>query len=674
MCGIAGLIDPDHRFSAAALEAGAGAMADAIRYRGPDDRGTWADGAAGVAFGHRRLAIIDLSPAGHQPMASADGRYVITYNGEIYNFPDLRAALEAEGCAFRGHSDTEVLVAAISAWGVEEALRRSDGMFAFAVWDRRDRTLTLARDRVGEKPLYFGWSGGLFRFASELKALAAGPGFSADIDRDALTLLLRHGYIPAPYSVYRQVYKLPAGTMLRLDAALWRADPGLETLSRRFEPYWSARAVVEAGRGDPFRGTPAEAVDALEEHLRQAVASRMVSDVPIGAFLSGGIDSSVVVALMQAQSSRPVRTFSIGFHEAAYNEAEHAKAVAQHLGTDHTELYVRPDEARDVIPRLPTLYDEPFADSSQIPTYLVSALARRHVTVSLSGDGGDELFGGYNRYAWTPQIWGKMRRMPAPARRLVANGLTSVSPPRWNALFAAAGPVLPAGLRQTLPGDKLHKLAQLLRLETPEALYHRLVSLVADPEEVVVGSREPATHLAERAAWPEVETLAERMMYLDLVTYLPDDILVKVDRASMAVSLESRIPLLAPEVIDFAWRLPLDLRIRDGQSKWALRQVLYKYVPSGLIDRPKMGFGVPIETWLRGPLRDWAEALLDERRLRREGFFEPQPVRKLWDEHLSGRHGRHYELWNVLMFQAWHEAQHHDDSQSRAPAEAAAYR
>ena len=668
MCGLAGLVDPQGRLDAATLGHIARDMADTLHHRGPDDHGVWTDAQAGVALGHRRLSIIDLSAAGHQPMASHDRRYVVAYNGEIYNFQDLRATLEGLGHPFRGHSDTEVLLAAVVEWGPMEALKRCNGMFALALWDRTQRTLILARDRLGEKPLYFGWAGSVFLFASELKALRATPGFASEVDRGALALLLRHNYVPAPYTIHRGVYKLPPATMLRVTGDICAADPGLADLETRFEPYWSAREVAEAGAADPFRGSEEEAVEALDACLREAVASRMVADVPLGAFLSGGFDSSTVVALMQAQSDRAVRTFSIGFHEAGYDEAQHAKAVAEHLGTDHTELYVTPDEARAVIPRLPALYDEPFADSSQIPTFLVSQLARQHVTVSLSGDGGDELFGGYNRYFWAEDLWQNFGRLPAPARRGLAAGLSHLSPETWQWIFDRLGPVLPARLRQPRAGEKVHKLAGILGAHGQEALYYGLLSHWTAPARVVRDAAEPATILTDPPRWAEVGGFTPRMMYLDMVTYLPDDILTKVDRASMAVSLEARVPLLDHRVVEFAWRLPLSLKVRDGQGKWALRRVLDRYVPRALTERPKMGFGVPIDHWLRGPLRDWAEALLDANRLRREGFFEPEPVRELWSEHLSGQGNWQYHLWDVLVFQAWHEAQGHDTaSRERSP-------
>lgn len=618
-----------------------GRMGEAIAHRGPDDSGVWLDVGAGIGLSYRRLSILELSPAGHQPMVSASGRYVIAFNGEIYNHLDLR--LQLGDRAWRGHSDTETLLAGFEIWGIEQTLQRAVAMFAIALWDRDTRTLTLARDRLGEKPLYYGWQGGVFLFGSELKALKQHPAFVGEVDREALALYLRYCCVPAPRSIYRGVCKLAPGTLLRVCAS----DRQLPEPKQ----FWSLKDVIEHGQRELFQGSDAEAVAVLEAKLLDAVRLQQIADVPLGAFLSGGIDSSTVVALMQAQSRRPVRTFTIGFQEAGYNEAEHAKAVARHLGTNHTELYVTPAQAQAVIPRLATLYDEPFADSSQIPTSLVSQMAREHVTVSLSGDAGDELFGGYNRYAWATKIL----QYPRPLRKLLAHGFTALSPSAWNWLYRALAPVLPKSMRFALPGDKAHKLASILGAESQAAIYRGLVSTWPAPAEVVLGSEEPATLLDDRASWGDVAALEHRMMALDAMTYLPDDILVKVDRAAMGVSLETRVPFLDHRVVEFAWQLPLSMKIRDGQGKWLLRQVLYKYVPKELIERPKMGFGVPIDAWLRGPLREWAEALLDEARLRREGYFRPEPIRKKWREHLSGRRYWQYYLWDVLMFQAWRE-------------------
>lgn len=658
MCGIAGFVGYRGLPAGSAADV-ASRMGDAIRHRGPDDAGIWRDEAAQVALAHRRLSILDLSRAGHQPMISASGRYAMVFNGEIYNHLELRAALDrvdADGAAvvaWRGYSDTETLLAGIEAWGLEETLRRSTGMFAIALWDRQSRALSLARDRMGEKPLYCGWQRGVFLFGSELKALRAHPAFVGEINRDAITLQLRHNYIPAPYSIYRGIGKLPPGTLLRLDSSALRGD-SVEWLEFA-RPYWSIEESVERGRLFSFAGSDAEAVVELDGLLQVAVARQMVADVPLGAFLSGGVDSSTVVALMQSQSARPIKTFTIGFHESGYNEAEHAKVVARHLGTEHTELYVTPGQALDVIPRLPALYDEPFSDSSQIPTFLISEMTRRHVTVSLSGDAGDELFGGYTRYTRASRLLKWFARAPGFLRAGVTAATRAFSAESWDLVAAPIKPFLPLRMRNV--GDKLHKFADLAELSGRMEIYRQFVSHWQSPEKVVLGGAEPgeffARTLRERGDMEFVET----MMLADALSYLPDDILVKVDRAAMAVSLETRVPFLDHRVVEFAWRLPLSMKIRRGQGKWILRQVLNKYVPKELIERPKMGFGVPIDSWLRGPLRDWAESLLDESRMRREGFFNPAPIRQKWTEHQAGARNWQYHLWDVLMFQAWLEHQ-----------------
>lgn len=639
MCGFAGV------YGRPSSEDNLRRMGLAIAYRGPDDSGIWIDPEAALGFVHRRLSIVDLSPAGHQPMASACERYIIAFNGEIYNHSDLRQSLEHPN--WRGHSDTETLLAAIATWGLEAALKQCVGMFAFALWDRKTKCLTLARDRLGEKPLYYGWQGDVFLFGSELKALKSHPAFRAEIDHDALTLFLRHNAIPAPYSIYQGIHKLPPGTFLQLHAGKRDAQP---------VAYWSAQMAAEAGQRNLFRGNDADAGAELERLLGQAVKGQMVADVPLGAFLSGGIDSSTVVALMQAQSARPVKTFTIGFNEADYNEADHAHAVARYLGTEHTELYVTPQDAMDVIPSLSAIYDEPFADSSQIPTCLVSRLARQHVTVCLSGDGGDELFGGYNRYFWARNLWRKLGWMPRPLRAAVAGVLTTVPPASWNTAFQKLEQWLPARLRYANPGDKLHKVAEILAVRSPEEIYLGLVSHWRQPVQLVPGSNEPRTLLTDPAHRVDLPDFEHRMMYLDTVTYLPDDILTKVDRAAMSVSLETRVPLLDHRLVEFAWTLPLDMKIRHGQGKWLLRQVLYRHVPQSLMERPKMGFGVPIDQWLRGPLKTWAAALIEPARLTREGIFDPAPIQRKWLEHQAGVRNWSYYLWDVLMFQAWRES------------------
>jgi len=654
MCGIAGLWDVRHRLDASAKGAAIRSMTRALAHRGPDNEGYFQEEVSGLALGHRRLSIVDLSPQGHQPMTSVSGRYVIVFNGEVYNHMRLRPELEAAGFSFRGHSDTEAMLAAIEHWGIEAAIMRFIGMFVFALWDRQERILTLVRDRLGVKPLYYGWIGPSFVFGSELKALRTAPGFTGTVNRDALTLLLRHSYIPAPYSIYQGIYKLMPGTLLRVDDDLAANPEAVEALTARETSYWSAREVAESAAPNRFNGSTREAVAELDHLLRDAVRLRMVADVPLGAFLSGGVDSSTVVALMQAQSSRPVQTFTIGFHETDYDEAQHAKAVAHHLGTAHTEMYVTPQQAQAVIPRLPEMYDEPFADVSQIPTFLIAQLARKNVTVSLSGDGGDELLAGYNRYLWGRRLQGLFGRIPKPLRRMLAAALDT-KPEFWSGTLKHAMPLLPRRLRVSNLDDKVERLIAALALESSDALYMQTVSQWHDPAAIVLGGYEPLTAITDPARHAELADGTERMMYADLVSYLPDDILVKLDRASMAVSLESRVPLLDHRVVEFAWRIPMHMKIRNGTSKWLLRQVLYKYVPRKLIERPKMGFGVPIDAWLRGPLRDWAESLLTEDRLRREGFFNPEPIRAKWQEHLSGKRRWHYHLWVVLIFQAWLE-------------------
>jgi asparagine synthase (glutamine-hydrolysing) len=575
----------------------------------------------------------------------------LTYNGEIYNHLEARPDFERDGERFRGTSDTETLLASFDRLGFERTLARANGMFAFGLWDREERALLLARDRLGEKPLYYGYVGGAFVFASELKALRAFPGFDAAVDRDALNLFLRFGCVPAPYSIHPGIRKLPPGTSVRFTAT----DVAATALPEP-EPYWSAREVAARGAAAPLTGTDAEILAELEPLLTAAVRARMLSDVPLGAFLSGGVDSSTVVALMQAQSCRPVRTFSIGYAERRYDESGHAARVAAHLGTDHTAFTVEPRDALAVIPALPVVYDEPFSDPSQIPTCLVSSLARRHVTVCLTGDGGDEVFAGYNRHVWAGRLGGGLRAVPGSLRRAAAALLAFPAPATWDALYRAVSPLLPSRLRLELPGDKAHKLARVLSAGSPEALYRALVTHWAGADSLVPGSVELRDH-AGRLPLPPGTGPLTLMQLRDQLCFLPDDILVKVDRASMAVALEVRPPCLDHRVVEFCWRLPRRMRVRHGQGKWALRQVLHRHVPEALVERPKMGFGVPLDEWLRGPLRPWAEELLAEPRLRREGFLDPAPVRRAWREHLSGRLDRQYLLWDVLMFQAWLEEQ-----------------
>lgn len=640
MCGVAGFIEPAGRVTGDALKSTARAMAQTLEHRGPDDHGTWIDNAAGVALAHQRLAIVDLSPLGHQPMRSSCGRFVIAYNGEVYNFREISAELEARGRRMRGHSDTEVIVEACAEWGVQATVERLIGMFAFAVWDTVERRLTLARDRVGIKPMYWGCWGGRLIFASELKALRAHPGWHPELNRDALAAFMRHNYVPAPHTIYRGVHKLEAGCLLHFS---------LDSRSPEIRRYWSLDEVIVQAREQPVPDSDEAAVDRLDEVLADAVRRRMIADVPLGAFLSGGVDSSAVVALMQRESATPVRTFSIGFQEQGYNEAEHAKAVAAHLGTEHTEFYVGARDAMDVIPLLTDMYDEPFADSSQIPTYLVSRMTREHVTVSLSGDGGDELFAGYNRYLQaTTSVSGNLLKFPQPLRRLGSCALQSLRPAAWDAMFS----MLPASRRIPQAGDKVHKFARILR-EGRGSMYRTLVSHWNEPEHLVRGAHEPHTRLWDPTIENRYRDEIERMQYLDTLTYLPDDILTKVDRASMAVSLEARVPLLDHRVVAYAWSLPMRFKLRAGKTKWLLRELLYRHVPPRLIERPKVGFGIPLDAWLRGPLREWAEELLDPALLAADDILDASMVERAWREHLSGSRNWQYLIWDVLMFQAW---------------------
>ena len=644
MCGFTGFIDYDH--SSEHKGRWIGHMLDAIAHRGPDDAGTWLDPDGGVAFGHRRLAIVDLSPAGHQPMHSICGRWIIVFNGEIYNHAMMRTDLEAMGWPqkWQGHSDTEVLLAAISMYGVTVALEKCVGMFAFALWDRKTQTLILARDRLGEKPLYYGWLGKTFLFASDLAAFYRHPHWQHDIDRGALALLMRHGYIPAPYSIFSNISKLQPGCILKL--AYQSSDVEIES-------YWNmAQKTLKI---EPFKGTPEQAVHQVAVLLEQSIAHQMMADVPLGAFLSGGIDSSLVVALMQSMSPQPINTFTIGFHDQGYNEATHAKDVAAHLGTNHTELYVTPDEAAKVILQLPSLYSEPFSDSSQIPTFMVSRLARQSVTVSLSGDGGDELFSGYSRYAFFDKIWPYLSRTPDWLCSRLAKTLQTFSAQTWNTMLLPVWKMMPSKYQVKNLGDKIHKLADVLPLRTQEALYRHLVSQWQRPHLLVLNSIEPPTMLTKQEGHPSLENPIRRMMYLDTISYLPDDILTKVDRASMGVGLEVRVPMLDHRLVEFTQSLPMNILRHNNQPKWLLRQLLDRYVPRALIDRPKMGFGVPLDNWLRGSLREWGDALLEKTKLDAQGYFDSNLVRSTWAEHQSGTHNWSYLLWNVLSFQAWLE-------------------
>jgi asparagine synthase (glutamine-hydrolysing) len=643
MCGITGFVS-SQSLVADDAQAIVGRMTASLAHRGPNAVGAWVDAAGGVALGHRRLAIIDLTEAGNQPMHTRDGRWVITYNGEIYNFMELRTELEALGEKFAGGSDTEVLLVALARWGVAATLPRLNGMFAFAVWDRQQRQLWLARDRFGEKPLYYSYQDGVLYFGSELKSLVAHPSFRREIDQGSLSLFIRLNYVPAPYCIFKKVSKLRAAHLLCFTPGRPPGEP---------EAYWRLRDLAEhRERLDIDPESPAM-VDLVDSQLRRAVRQRMVADVPLGAFLSGGIDSSAIVALMQVQSPRPIKTFTIGFWETGYNEAEDASRVARHLGTEHHELYLSSVECLDVITRLPDLYDEPFADSSQIPTTLVSEFTSRHVTVALSGDAGDEFWGGYNRYMWSKRLWPRLQRMPQGIRHRLARTIHRRSPSDWDRIFHLTNHMVPSRLRVRGGGEKLHKLAAAMEARSPDELYCSLVSQWQRPEDVLLQNGEPPYLADQIRDVPPGLHYVERMMYLDMMTYMTGDILCKVDRASMSTSLEARVPFLDNDVVKLAWNLPISSRIYKGVGKWPLRQVLKRYVPEELFNRPKMGFGIPIVDWLRGPLREWAEEMLSERRLRDGGFFNVQTVRTYWSDHLSGRRNVQHALWSVLMFEAW---------------------
>lgn len=639
MCGIVGLWDISCGTNAEQLQTIVSSMRDTLIHRGPDGAGNWVDADAGVALAHRRLAIVDLSDHGQQPMISASGRYIITYNGEIYNYQAIRQELDQlQATTWRGHSDTEVMLAAFEAWGIEQALAKFVGMFAIALWDRQQRFLYLIRDRMGEKPLYYGWINNTLLFASELKAFKQYPAWQQNIDANAVNLLLQYNCVPAPYTIYQNFYKLEPGHMLLIKQDKQVID----------KAYWQLKTIIPDKSA--YYPDPVAAIDELEQKLKQAIALQMLADVPVGAFLSGGIDSSTVVALMQAQSSVPVQTFTIGFDDVAYNEAEQAKAIARHLGTKHTELYLSPEQTRAIIPDLAHFYDEPFADSSQLPTYVIAKLTREHVTVSLSGDGGDELFAGYNRYNWVNSIWQRISWLPKPLRVALVKFILMLPPRRWDKIFAVLNPLLPTFARQRNPGDKLHKLSKLLNARTPYEIYQNLI--------VHWDNVNGKQILADLDHDLPTRSFTESMMYMDSMRYLPDDILVKVDRAAMAVSLETRVPMLDHRVVEFAWSLPLDLKIRDQQNKWILRQVLNRYVPAELYTRPKMGFGVPIDQWLRGPLKEWAQDMLSASMLKKHNLLNAQAIDQKWQEHLSGTRNWQYHLWDVLMFQSWYERQH----------------
>ncbi len=632
-------------------------MASALKHRGPDSDGSWIDAEDKVALAHRRLSVVDLSQHGSQPMVSPSGQYVIVYNGEIYNHLSIRQLISDPPGGWRGSSDTETLLAAIEKWGIVEALSRVVGMFAFALWDRQRKTLTLARDRLGEKPLYWGWQNGTLLFGSELKALCKHPGFRKEIDRNSLSLFTRYGYVPAPYSIYRGVSKLMPGHYLSIPLS---QEGNLTSCVEQSKPYWSINDTVRQGIANPFLGDDDAAIDMLERQLQETIHDQMLADVPVGAFFSGGIDSSVVVSLMQGMSSKPVQTFTVGLGKNDNDEAQHAETVAEYLKTEHRSLIVRPEDALDVVPLLPKIYCEPLSADSQIPLYLISGLARQHVTVSLSGDGGDELFGGYNRYLSALKVWKKLQAIPKPLRHVVSQILSSVSPANWDLLFSYIRPALPAKYRLAIPGTKAQKLAGVLKVDSEHDYFLNLISHWKNVNELVLNSVEVPTIATDATKWVEADCFEHWMMAMDTQTFLPDEVMTKVDRAAMANSLETRAPLLDHRVVELAWRMPLDKKIRDGEGKWILRQVLYRHVPKQVIDKPKKGFGIPIDEWLRGPLKEWAEKLLDKDRLREEGYFNADLVYEKWRQHLTGKYSWQYQLWPILMFQAWLENERGD--------------
>ena len=639
MCGIAGIYSPEK--SSDKLTKIAVNMSNAILHRGPDDSGVWKDKNNNLALSHRRLSIIDITAGGHQPMTSSSRRYIIAFNGEIYNYRSIRAKLEitSSNINWQGSSDTEVLLEAISTWGLEVAIKMVEGMFAFALWDTVESKLYLVRDRFGEKPLYYGYIGKDFVFGSELKALRAHPEFTSSIDRDSISMFLQYSHVPSPKSIYENIYKLAPSSILSID---------FKNNQKKLSTYWALKLSTNPNYKDNASNKEL-ILSELHEKLNSSVSDQMLADVPVGAFLSGGIDSSLIVALMQQNSTNPVHTFSIGFTEAQYDESTYARAVANHLVTRHTELIVSPSDLIDVLPMLPNIYDEPFADSSQTPTFLVSKLARNDVTVALTGDGGDEVFGGYNRHMWANNAWNKMNNLPNWLRKSLAVILSSPSEYRINKIFDLLNFVIPSKYRVNLPGQKIHKVAISLSALNVEDLYQCLTSLWSNSSDIVINSSEKKLNMLNTQG----NSFAEKMMFLDLGIYLPGDILTKVDRAAMGVSLETRVPLLNHKVVEFAWNMPIEMKIYRGEGKWALRRILEKYIPNQLINRPKMGFGVPIDSWLRGALFNWSKSILDENIIRSDGFFNYEEIQKIWLEHQSGKYNHEHKLWNILMFQMW---------------------
>ena len=649
MCGIAGFLSDNFE---GPLKSCLKQMAGSLHHRGPDDQGEWSDDNLGLGLCHTRLSILDLSSAGHQPIISSSGRYIMVYNGEIYNHLSLRKELQKRhpDHQWRGTSDTETLLACIELWGMKQALQKTRGMFAIALWDCQEKQLYLARDRYGEKPLYYGWQNDSFLFGSELKALKMHPNFKGEINRDALNLFIKYSYIQAPYSIYEGIYKLEPGTYLCLNVETYKKN---KEKNLNYEVYWSLKETSQNSLASSYSYDEKSAISQLDELLSNVIKEQMISDVPLGSFLSGGIDSSTITAIMQAQSNRPVETFTIGFNEQGYDEAKCAKAISKHLGTRHEEFYVSPQEALDVIPLLPKLYDEPFADISQIPTFLLAKLTKQKVTVALSGDAGDEILGGYNRYVGVEKTWKLIKNLPSPLRKKIKKSFFALASKKSNNKLTEMLEFLPDRFQFSLASDKINKVMNSIDAKNKEDIFLRILKSVEETENLVLKGREPKIILNEKDTWPEFENFEHQMMYLDAITYLPNDILVKVDRAAMGVSLETRVPFLDPRVTEFAWGLPLNMKLRDSKGKWILHQLLSKYIPADLLDRPKMGFSVPIEDWLRGPLKNWAEDLLSEKRLNSEGYFNTYEIRKKWMEHITGKRDWSKLLWNVLMFQAW---------------------
>ena len=645
MCGITGFISP--HLSKDSFQKNIEFMTNKLEHRGPDDEGIWFDSNSGIALGHSRLSIIDLSIAGHQPMISECRRYYIVFNGEIYNHNSLRKELP-ESIKWQGHSDTETLLNAISKWGLKRTLRKIVGMFAFALWDRSKKKLTLVRDRLGEKPLYFGFKGKTMLFGSELKSIEAFPGTPLDVSRDSLEIYLRYGFVPAPYSIYKGIYKLSPGNFIEFSIDNVKARTIPES-----SKYWSFASIVKKQQSKQFSGSEIDATNQLENLLKKSISGQLLGDVPLGAFLSSGIDSSTIVSLMQHQSSNPINTFTIGFKEFGYDESKSAKKISSYLGTKHCELFLTPNDALNIIPSLPRIYDEPFSDVSQIPTFLISQFASNNVKVCLSGDGGDELFCGYSRHIVAPRIWAILKNIPLKLRKIIANFIQKIPPSTWDNFYYTCEIFLPRYLRINFPGAKINKISDLIRYDTLYEIYLSLISSWSSPQEIILNKNPNKEFEDSKFSNFKLKDMHHQIMFMDTLNYLPNDILVKIDRAAMASSLETRLPFLDHRVIEFAWRIPLHMKLKNNRSKWLLRQVLQNYLPENLIEGPKKGFSVPIAEWLRGPLKNWVNDLLDEKLISSQNYFSAKPIKIKWEEHLSGKQDWSKQLWTILMFQSW---------------------